>query len=130
LIPEAIKKAIPGANIQYKLMPLNAELAKQRIKADIAAGVNRANVSEETIDRHAASYPQMLEDIKTEGITEYKPASVSADVKTTKVVTVDGVRNTINPVVNENGESNKRLHSKALNKHFSGQKDYILITIK
>ena len=67
----AIKKAIPSANIQYKLMALDAELAKQRIKADIAAGVNRANVSEETIDRHAASYKQMLEDIKSEGITNY-----------------------------------------------------------
>ena len=32
---EAIKKAIPNANIQYKLMPLDAELAKQRIKAQI-----------------------------------------------------------------------------------------------
>jgi len=78
---EAIKKAIPGANIQYKLMPLNVELAKQRIKADIAAGVNRANVSDETIDRHAASYPQMLEDIKKEDITEYKPVSVSTDAR-------------------------------------------------
>lgn len=29
---EAIKKAIPTANIQYKLMELNPELAKQRIK--------------------------------------------------------------------------------------------------
>ena len=41
---EAIKKEIPTANIQYKLMELNPELAKQRIKADIAAGKNRANV--------------------------------------------------------------------------------------
>ena len=32
---EAIKKEIPNANIQYKLMELNPELAKQRIKADI-----------------------------------------------------------------------------------------------
>lgn len=32
---EAIKKAIPTANIQYKLMELNPELAKQRIKADL-----------------------------------------------------------------------------------------------
>lgn len=32
---EAIKKEIPNANIQYKLMPLNPELAKKRIKADI-----------------------------------------------------------------------------------------------
>ena len=32
---ESIKKAIPTANIQYKLMELNPELAKQRIKADL-----------------------------------------------------------------------------------------------
>ena len=80
---EAIKKAIPNANIQYKLMELNPELAKQRIKAQIARGENRANVSDETIDRHAASYPQMLEDIKTEGITEYKPP-VSTNIEAQK----------------------------------------------
>ncbi len=69
---EAIKKEIPNANIQYKLMPLNPELAKQRIKADIAAGKNRANVSDSTIDRHAESYKQMLEDIKNEPISNYE----------------------------------------------------------
>jgi predicted kinase len=68
---EAIKKAIPTVNIQYKLMPLDPELAKQRIKAQIARGENRANVSDETIDRHAASYKQMLEDIKSEDISNY-----------------------------------------------------------
>jgi predicted kinase len=68
---EAIKKEIPNANIQYKLMELNPELAKQRIKADIAAGKNRANVPDSTIDRHAESYKQMLEDIKNEPITPY-----------------------------------------------------------
>lgn len=69
---EAIKKEIPNANIQYKLMKLNPELAKQRIKAQIARGENRANVPESTIDRHAESYKQMLEDIKSEPITEFK----------------------------------------------------------
>lgn len=67
----AIKKALPNANIQYKLMPLNPELAKQRIKAQIARGENRANVSDETIDRHAESYKKMLEDIKSEDISNY-----------------------------------------------------------
>jgi predicted kinase len=69
---EAIKKEIPNANIQYKLMELNPELAKQRIKADIAAGKNRANVSDATIDRHAESYKQMLGDIKNEPISNYE----------------------------------------------------------
>lgn len=68
---EAIKKEIPNANIQYKLMELNPELAKQRIKAQLERGENRANVSDETIDRHAASYKQMLEDIKSEPISNY-----------------------------------------------------------
>lgn len=69
---EAIKKVIPTANIQYKLMELNPELAKQRIKADITAGKNRANVPDATIDRHAESYKQMLEDIKSEPISNFE----------------------------------------------------------
>lgn len=69
---EAIKKEIPDANIQYKLLPLNPELAKQRIKAQIARGENRANVSDATIDRHAESYKQMLEDIKSEPISNFE----------------------------------------------------------
>lgn len=68
---EAIKKEIPNANIQYKLMELNPELAKQRIKAQIARGENRANVPDSTIDRHAESYKQMLEDIKNEPIIPF-----------------------------------------------------------
>jgi predicted kinase len=71
---EAIKKALPNANIQYKLMELNPELAKQRIKAQIERGENRANVSDETIDRHAKSYKQMLEDIKNEPISNFEIA--------------------------------------------------------
>jgi len=87
---EAIKKAIPNANIQYKLMPLNPELAKKRIKADIAAGKNRANVSDETIDRHAKSYKQMLEDIKSEGIFDYD-AQPQAITKTETIATPLGL---------------------------------------
>lgn len=87
---EAIREAIPTANIQYKLMPLDPELAKQRIKEQLARGENRAAVSDETIDRHAASYAQMLEDIKSEGITEYQPSTTStsksvADIPQNKV---------------------------------------------
>jgi predicted kinase len=69
---EAIKKAIPTANIQYKLMELNPELAKQRIKAQLERGENRAAVSDETINRHAESYKQMLEDIKSEPISNFE----------------------------------------------------------
>ena len=94
---EAIKKAIPNANIQYKLMELNPELAKQRIKAQIARGENRANVSDENIDRQAGTYKQMLEDIKSEGITNY-------DTKTTENIGIeesDPVKNRIGENVNK-----------------------------
>lgn len=67
----AVRSAIPDANIQYKLMPLNPALAKQRIASDIAAGISRANVPDSTIDRHSGLYKQMLEDIKTEGMISY-----------------------------------------------------------
>ncbi len=69
---ETIKKEIPNANIQYKLLELNPELAKQRIKAQLERGENRANVPDSSIDRQAQSYSQMLEDIKSEPISEYK----------------------------------------------------------
>ena len=68
---QAIKKEIPNANIQYKLMELNPELAKQRIKAQLERRENRANVSDATIDRHTESYKQMLEDIKKENISPF-----------------------------------------------------------
>ena len=46
-----------------------------------ARGENRAAVSDETIDRHAASYKQMLEDIKNEPISEYKDLGSQEDIK-------------------------------------------------
>jgi len=82
---EAIKKALPNANIQYKLMELNPELAKQRIKAQIARGENRANVPDSTIDRHAESYKQMLEDIKSEPVT---PFMDKTNTKTRRILEV------------------------------------------
>lgn len=92
---EAIKKAIPSANIQYKLMELNPELAKQRIKAQLERGENRAVVSDETIDRHAASYKQMLEDIKNEPISEYKE------------FVSKGVVSNVNTIISKEEEDNK-----------------------
>lgn len=70
-IIEAIRKAKPNANIQYKLLPLDPALAKQRIKDALASGEARANVDDATIDRHAKAYVQALEDIKQEGITAF-----------------------------------------------------------
>ena len=68
---KAVRSAVPDANIEYQLMPLNPELAKQRIATDIKKGVDRANVPESTIDRHADLYVKMLQDIQSEGITPY-----------------------------------------------------------
>jgi predicted ABC-type ATPase len=76
---QAIKNQLPNANIQYKLLPLNPELAKARIKAQLARGENRANVSDATIDRHAESYKQMLIDIKEEPISEYQETESRTD---------------------------------------------------
>jgi predicted kinase len=216
---EAIKKAIPTANIQYKLMPLDAELAKQRIKAQLNRTVSakgkmtfsygnnkrvdiksnttleaikngertattryesdgnidywknlkegdiiewegsngekvlvevtkslhklvgsnktaeqwsklegwsidyfnskvkpklngawqieykifnqRANVSDETIDRHAESYKQMLEDIKSEGITNYDTTQPQAPVSKKEEDTPMVVNNHITTEANE-----------------------------
>jgi predicted kinase len=82
---EAIKKELPNANIKYKLMPLNAELAKQRIKAQLARDENRAAVSDSTIDRHAESYKQMLEDIKSEPISNFN--NQQEQVKREEIIT-------------------------------------------
>ena len=71
----AIKYAIPDAEVQYKLMPLDPDLAKERIKKDLAEGVKRADVSDSTIDRHALLYQQALEDIKEESMTDYDQVS-------------------------------------------------------
>ena len=70
-IIDAIRKAKPNANIQYKLLPLDPALAKQRIKDALASGEARANVDDAAIDRHAKAYVQALEDIKQEGITAF-----------------------------------------------------------
>lgn len=117
---QAIKKAIPNANIQYKLMPLNPELAKQRIKADIAAGKNRANVSDETIDRHAESYKQMLEDIKSEGIFNYD-AQPQAVAKTETIATPLGLVNAKSDLI-ETNEPNMFLYD-SVNKDSSYYKN-------
>ena len=68
----AVKDAIPDISVEYKLMPLNANLAKQRIKEQLERGENRAAVSDMTIDRHAKLYKEMLDDIKDEGMQPFK----------------------------------------------------------
>jgi predicted kinase len=100
---EALRKEIPNVNIQYKIMELNPELAKERIRAQLAKGENRANVSDETIDRHAASYPQMLIDIQAEGMTEYiDPNQFSTEP--TEIAENPFVLNTIEDVYNSKPE--------------------------
>lgn len=67
----SIRAVLPNANIQYKLLPLNPALAKERIRKQIENGENRANVSDDTIDRQALSYKDMLNDIQEENITAF-----------------------------------------------------------
>ena len=67
----AIKKEFPELSLEYKLMPLDGELAKKRIKAQISKGEDRANVSDETIDRHVKLYNEMLKDIADEPLTKF-----------------------------------------------------------
>jgi len=62
---EAIKKAIPTANIQYKLMELNPELAKQRIKAQLEE-YNKA-VEEANARPSTTNIPQNLQS----GVEQY-----------------------------------------------------------
>jgi predicted kinase len=89
---KAVKKALPDTNIQYKLMPLDPELAKQRIKEDIAAGIERANVTDSTIDRHAKTYKEMLKDVKSEDISEFIEAPVTPVDAQIKKVTLKELR--------------------------------------
>jgi len=78
-------KSVKDVNFKYKLMPLNPELAKQRIKRDLQEGKDRANVPDETINRHAKSYKQMLIDIKNENIS-----NVVSKTNVSKVVDENG----------------------------------------
>lgn len=66
---DSFKRKMEAIDGVFKDSP---ELAKQRIKAQIARGENRANVPDSTIDRHAESYKQMLEDIKSEPISNFE----------------------------------------------------------
>lgn len=66
-----VKSAVPNVSLEYKLMPLDPELAKERIKAQVKKGENRANVPDSTIDRHSTLYKEMLEDIKEEPLIEF-----------------------------------------------------------
>lgn len=101
VIIEAIRKAKPDANIQYKLLPLDPALAKQRIKDALAKGEARANVSDATIDRHAASYAQALEDIKQEGITAFPEPKAK---ESTEVVVVPETVVPVTPPDSETGD--------------------------
>ncbi len=80
----ALKNA-KDVNFKYKLMPLNPELAKQRIKKDLQEGKDRADVPDSTIDRHTKSYNQMLVDIKNENIND-----VVSKTNVSKVVDENG----------------------------------------
>jgi predicted kinase len=77
----AINSVLPNTKIEYKLLELNPELARQRIKSQIERGENRANVPDSTIDRHALLYKEMLEDIKSENISKFQEPLTSEQSK-------------------------------------------------
>lgn len=79
----AVKDAIPDVSLEYKLMPLNPTLAKQRIRTQIERGENRADVPETTIDRHAKLYKEMLKDIKEEPLTPFEENAIPENVNPT-----------------------------------------------
>ena len=79
----AVKDAIPDVSLEYKLMPLNPALAKQRIRTQIERGENRADVPETTIDRHAKLYKEMLKDIKEEPLTPFEENAIPENVNPT-----------------------------------------------
>lgn len=56
----------------YKLFPVSAEVAKQRIKNDLESGVYRANVPDETIKRHVENYIKAWSDLKNEPIKPFQ----------------------------------------------------------
>lgn len=56
----------------YILFEPDIELSKKRIKQDLEIGIDRANVSDETLERHYKLYNEMLEDIKEEPINEIR----------------------------------------------------------
>ncbi|MAG52673.1 MAG: hypothetical protein CMH62_01785, partial [Nanoarchaeota archaeon] len=63
-----------------------------RIKEDIAAGIERANVTDSTIDRHAKTYKEMLKDVKSEDISEFIEAPVTPVDAQIKKVTLKELR--------------------------------------
>lgn len=68
-----INTEIPNVSIEYKLIELNNPIAKERIKKQLLNGEKRANVSDETIDRHTSLYIKMVKDIKEENIKPFQP---------------------------------------------------------
>jgi hypothetical protein len=110
-------------------MELNPELAKQRIKTQIARGENRANVPDSTIDRHAESYKQMLEDIKNEPITEYKELGSKQDIENFKEFVSESTQTVESYRAQEQAELSQRIPN-IENYKVNGKVDKSLITDK
>lgn len=122
---EAIKKAIPTANIQYKLMELNPELAKQRIKDDIerinnfepALKENPVNINAKfPKDQVKANYADGIIGYGTHSTGKYVSAfggtRTSFNKGETIMISVNG-NNRTNQA--ENVEKTKRAIDKAIN---------------
>ena len=68
-------------NLEYKGYNYSEQTVDGQVLGIWKKEQERANVSDDTIDRHAESYKQMLEDIKNEPITEYKELDSKHDIE-------------------------------------------------
>jgi len=81
---EAAKKLIQYENFTHNTNELIDKAFLEGLKTaqkELLKNTQRANVSDSTIDRHAESYKQMLEDIKSEPITKYKDLGSKQDIQ-------------------------------------------------
>lgn len=69
---QKVKDKVPDVTFEYKLFECDISQARKRILADLEKGIDRADVSEETLKRHEILYQEMLEDIKDEPLKLFK----------------------------------------------------------
>lgn len=85
-----INKEFPGKTITYKVLSVDADVAKQRVKKDISAGVDRSAVPEAIIDRQKEMFDETMKSLDSENFSNNafketledttQPASVKEEV--------------------------------------------------
>lgn len=64
-----INKEFPGKTITYKVLSVDADVAKQRVKKDISAGVDRSAVPEAIIDRQKEMFDETMKSLDSENFS-------------------------------------------------------------